>query len=575
MRYPGTEGRWGTALRALALALLTLAVALLARHVLVPLRFVGDGLRTGSFEQRDGVITLVIDARRVMVFPTVLAPGPETLQELPGGVLALPLPPGRRYRLRAPDGGVPHVAVAEIAPDDRPDPVEAEERGERVVRALIPALAAGATSPEWAPWDAGTPWRADARRLAAVDATCREGADGATIAVQVDADGPHVTIGRCPLPVPPAAEPGHRLALLALAGPSWLQIDSPGHAWGRARLAGNDVLRALAEGAATLVLFLAAGFGSAGVWSVGLAALAVLPWLPAASLALVLLGGLGGALAVGVRGARWLWRSRGRRWVQVCAGLSLAAIGAGALAWHAAPETALARCVVAGYSTAGGASLSDASPNLTSLLTDGCDACGASVARRTYPGGNLALATSRVCSAGFPLQPGGTLVFLGGTNDELMPGDALSAVTTNLAFLVFGEPSLERTRALFTPDEVRCAQARASELATLRTLTACVRARGARLVYLHDFLAADLGSGRTAPRQALLEARRAEVEAEGGTFVDLLQATSDEVGVAWMNDFIHLSEIGHRRVAELACRGLERAESARSRPPSGRTPPSP
>ena len=54
----------------------------------------------------------------------------------------------------------------------------------------------------------------------------------------------------------------------------------------------------------------------------------------------------------------------------------------------------------------------------------------------------------------------------------------------------------------------------------------------------------------------MLAARRAAVEAAGGTFVDLFEVFGPEAGVSWFNDYVHPSLLGHERIAELACRHL-------------------
>ena len=54
----------------------------------------------------------------------------------------------------------------------------------------------------------------------------------------------------------------------------------------------------------------------------------------------------------------------------------------------------------------------------------------------------------------------------------------------------------------------------------------------------------------------MLGARRAAVEAAGGTFLDLWEIFGPEAGVSWFNDYVHPSLLGHERIAELACREL-------------------
>jgi hypothetical protein len=86
---------------------------------------------------------------------------------------------------------------------------------------------------------------------------------------------------------------------------------------------------------------------------------------------------------------------------------------------------------------------------------------------------------------------------------------------------------------------------------------ACIDHR--RFVYLQDMMVQDLTTARSPARQRLLAARRALVEGAGADFVDARTAFAAEAGVAWFNDFIHLSEIGHRRVAAYLCQAWESA----------------
>lgn len=88
----------------------------------------------------------------------------------------------------------------------------------------------------------------------------------------------------------------------------------------------------------------------------------------------------------------------------------------------------------------------------------------------------------------------------------------------------------------------------------------CARERGLRLVFLHDFLVTDLPGGPPPDRMEMLDRRRAVVEAWGGRFVALSDRVRGEVGVAWFNDYCHLSEVGHERVADLACSLIEGTE---------------
>jgi hypothetical protein len=94
------------------------------------------------------------------------------------------------------------------------------------------------------------------------------------------------------------------------------------------------------------------------------------------------------------------------------------------------------------------------------------------------------------------------------------------------------------------------------QTSAIASLGSCIQSRGARFLFLHDFLATDLDGGRDADRAAMLAARRVAVEAAGGTFVDLFEVFGREAGVSWFNDYVHPSLLGHERIAELTCRHL-------------------
>lgn len=89
-----------------------------------------------------------------------------------------------------------------------------------------------------------------------------------------------------------------------------------------------------------------------------------------------------------------------------------------------------------------------------------------------------------------------------------------------------------------------------------RALT-CAQKLGARFNYFHDFVAWDLADPRSPARKEMLEARAAAMRQENASFFDLLDAVRDEVGIWWFNDYIHPSEIGHRRIGEIMIRVLD------------------
>jgi hypothetical protein len=87
----------------------------------------------------------------------------------------------------------------------------------------------------------------------------------------------------------------------------------------------------------------------------------------------------------------------------------------------------------------------------------------------------------------------------------------------------------------------------------IRATADCVHRGGSSLWYFHDFTILDLQFGRVSARRTMLEARRRTVVEGGDHFVNLLDAFGAQAGVSWFNDYIHLSTLGHQRVAELIC----------------------
>ena len=143
----------------------------------------------------------------------------------------------------------------------------------------------------------------------------------------------------------------------------------------------------------------------------------------------------------------------------------------------------------------------------------------------------------------------GLVTFLGGTNDDLFTG----MLSIARLFVVSGQGSEPwRHNAI----AAAAASRRRLDVQTsaIASLGRCIQSREARFLFLNDFLATDLHGGRDVDRAAMMAARRAAVEAAGGTFVDLFEVFGPEAGVSWFNDYVHPSLLGHERIAELACR---------------------
>jgi hypothetical protein len=111
--------------------------------------------------------------------------------------------------------------------------------------------------------------------------------------------------------------------------------------------------------------------------------------------------------------------------------------------------------------------------------------------------------------------------FIGGANDDFLTG------VTDGAHVCRRSPG----PAAWSRNQ---ASAAAASLAKIGEQTASSRAWcgavvAVRTFLLHDFLVTDLVDGRTRDRAAMLSARRDAVLAEGGKFVDLLDAFEDRL----------------------------------------------
>jgi hypothetical protein len=82
--------------------------------------------------------------------------------------------------------------------------------------------------------------------------------------------------------------------------------------------------------------------------------------------------------------------------------------------------------------------------------------------------------------------------------------------------------------------------------------------------FFQDFMILDVPDGPSAERKTMAERRRAAVEGAGGNFSSLWDAFREQVGVSWFNDVMHFSSIGHRRIADLICRTVQRGAGSTS-----------
>jgi hypothetical protein len=174
-------------------------------------------------------------------------------------------------------------------------------------------------------------------------------------------------------------------------------------------------------------------------------------------------------------------------------------------------------------------------------------------------GGTFAWVRDNLCG-GAPIGRGTDAAFLGGGNDDYFWGQRLGLLSRLIQIIIysFDPPTFQQWTATRATAEHASLAAVDEQGRAVREATQCVQQAGGRFFIFHDFLVWDLPSGRSRDREAMIARRRAEAEQAGARFVDLREATHGEASVTWFNDYIHLSQVGHRTVARLMCREISR-----------------
>jgi hypothetical protein len=225
------------------------------------------------------------------------------------------------------------------------------------------------------------------------------------------------------------------------------------------------------------------------------------------------------------------------------------------------PAGAPGRCLLLGYSSMRGDSLRQDSARGVWGGKGGvweylphAQACAGSVQRRARAAGRFSWTRDVLCGDDPGVVAGGNILFLGGSNDDFFWARFQASRVTQLIGLAryaYQRPSAEEWHRLRAAVEVSSLAALADQNQVEKEALGCAAQREAAFLYFHDFLAWDLAEPRSAPRQQMLAARADAVRAAGGSFVDLLDRVADGAGVWWFNDYIHPSEIGHRRIGEI------------------------
>jgi hypothetical protein len=565
--------------RRLAVFLLCVVLDVVAlRPFLAKTHLARGQLQRGYFEAVGSQIGLALDddlADR-FIFPGLSRDQAGDLSIPPGTTAVLSLQAGTTYQVSADGGGLPanlvvgvelHPPPGSIAADPtRPEPPTAWFGQPRELDV------AGGERVQLRPWDAARSWRDESARLAGLARDCVGAAPSPPVTVSVDGEQLTVRLGRCTLSVPLAEIHGGagRPLLAVVAGPSWDLVRRNDGAWETETSVVWRLAWAVPLVAAAQVGLFWIGFNvvAAVATSVALALVSVAAAAPAAVCVLL-------ALAVGL--GRVAWLGVARLWAATDWKLRLTVLGALVAAvavWVLLPPRtergSVAQnpsgfaCVLTGYSTADDSALRPGTRGTGTWLATACAPCAGAAATRARAGVAFQFVDDVACAQPPLVRPEGTLVFLGGTNDDLLTWfDARSQVVQMILQLRgFASATYQRKPGLDNLTRLETETARASlrvvdhQEQLLHETFACARAAGFRLLFAQDFLLSDLVGGRPEERRAMVARRRELAEADGTRFFDLLEEFGDQAGVAWFNDFMHLSMVGHRRVAELVCRSI-------------------
>jgi hypothetical protein len=544
-----------TAAKGLLFLLCCAADAFVLRSAWLARDVASGQFRRGYFESLDGTVGLTLDgAVRPGMIPSFLLAAGGALGVPPGMAAVAPLAAGVEYNLLSEAAEAPYVVIGSETsvgpvfdvPSLQPLPDEARLAGARTLGLRDGRLALVA-------WDAARPWRDDAARLAALRESCAGRDRAAWLGVKLAGDRIEVRFGRCALEEPIAAPPAPLLA--ALAGPEWLTVART-PPWGVQEKVEWIVLAIVVAKVAAM------GWGLGGASALatsGVLALAAL-FLPVPAMLTWPVMGIVAAAAAAVRAAGRALRLLPRRARLPVALALLALLGGYVASAVTRPRSfppvvstrgegeAMGACAVIGYSTVKGEGVRREHGGLRWLLEDECASCRGQTAALFAGGETLAWARDAYCGSPSEFGAGGQVAFLGGVNDDFFWG-----FLSLPRIFVGGRQGIEPWRRNVGPAAAASLERIDAQAQALEGLMRCALARRARFVFLHDFLVTDLPAGRDRDRAAMLERRRAVVEAGGGRFVDLLGAFGGEAGVAWFNDYVHLSLVAQRRLAGLAC----------------------
>jgi hypothetical protein len=536
--------------------------------VWAPAQLVRGQYQRAYFELLGGVTGLAIDeAQDGYMAPEVELDRRGRLSVPPGRTIAVPIEDGAEYIIwNEGRSSAPYVVIGVETPlAAAPGPDTRDSRPFRFGGARVLELRDGELT--WTDWDASRPWGDDRTWLRSLTDACNDGRRSPSLSIRQEGAALVARLGRCSLrsALPTAPEHGEN-AFAVVAGPNWAAVERPREGW---RTAGHVVWWFVAAViAATGLLYVGFGMLVTAILSAWVGLLSLFGPVPAVL-------GFFVAVAAAVAGSLWaatglVLRTRPMTRIAALAALCAGLIGYPVVVVFRAADLSVNRqelrferarnaCGLIGYSTVRGDTLRRGTVGAWAYLDGECTVCSGATARYAKEAQTLDWVRDTTCAPSFTLQPGGALVFLGGGNDDFFWRKSVARQAfrfIGLLHYAYQRPDEPTWQRFVTATSEGSLEMIGEQTAAIRQLATCTRARGQRLLFVHDFLIWDLEEGRSAPRRAMLEQRRAAVDAAGGRFVDALEALGPKAGVSWFNDFIHPSAIGHLRIGELICRTL-------------------
>jgi len=549
--------RWRRLVACLLFAFCFLADAFVLRSGWTGTQVAAGQFRRGYFERFGERVGLALDAAiRPGLVPSYLLGPARDLEIPPGMVVVAPLRPATGYTLTGTAALAPYLVIgneAAVKPVDRAQPLETGDA--RLDQARTLTLRDGALA--LVEWDAGSPWRDDAARLAALREQCSPAPGEVSLRVEGRSGRFEIRLGSCALtePLPPDTAP----QLAVLPGPEWARL---------ARQPEWSIERWIVWPIVAAAFLKVAGawwsFGPLSALASSLVLALASPWWQVPAMLTWPLMALAAAFGVIAR-TLWIVTRRLPERARFAAAVVALLAAAGGFVFHvrspAAPPLIVPgrenrdrddRCAVIGYSTVKGEGLRREWGGIRDLLDEHCPACRGRVVGIFAGGERLSWLRDSFCASPPETGARGQVIFLGGANDDLMWGTLAVA-----RLFIVGQQGPDAWRRNEPAAAAQSLAAIDAQLDALGTLMRCAAARGAHFVYAHDFLVTDLADGRGPDRRAMLARRRAAVSTAGGTFIDLHDVFSDEIGIAWFNDYVHFSAPAHARAAALVCSAIE------------------